>query len=86
MSGDEKRFLSGCYVCGNTIAPFGFGYPGPRKDLPADMRGFIICTCAQHRDLGRARMDNLVALRAGTPSERRRKSPPPAPGQGGLDL
>jgi len=32
---------SGCFVCGDPIAPHGYGYPGQPKDLPPEKRGVL---------------------------------------------
>jgi hypothetical protein len=43
-----------CEICGHHIAPFGYGWPGHRKDIP-DGRHGVLWVFAKHRKDAEAR-------------------------------
>lgn len=40
MSGEASPLGRACFRCG-ADAPFGLGWPGPAREVPAGRRGFI---------------------------------------------
>jgi hypothetical protein len=59
-----------CFVCGDPVAPFGFGWPGFERDKPKGKRGYL-WTCADHRKDGDQRREAAIAAHYG------RKDPAP---------
>jgi hypothetical protein len=48
-----------CFVCGDPVAPFGFGWPGFARDKPKGKRGYL-WTCSKHRPDGESRREERV--------------------------
>jgi hypothetical protein len=55
-----------CFVCGSTIAPFGFGWPGFEREKPKGKRGQL-WACSQHRGDAERRRENAIAAYHGRP-------------------
>lgn len=53
-----------CFVCGNPVAPFGFGWPGFHSEKPKGKRGYV-WTCSEHREVGEKRQQNAIAASYG---------------------
>ncbi|CUH60263.1 hypothetical protein THS5294_01552 [Thalassobacter stenotrophicus] len=66
---------SQCFVCGNPVAPFGFGWPGPRSQKPTDKCGYLR-TCGEHRPAGEQRRLDAIAKAYGRPTPSKQETTP----------
>lgn len=41
MQGGILAMAGQCFVCGDPVAPFGFGWPGFHRDKPKGKRGYL---------------------------------------------
>lgn len=71
-----------CFVCGNPVAPFGFGWPGFHSDKPKGKRGYL-WTCSEHRQEGERRREDGVAAYYGR-AKPEPKTPTPTEEEKGL--
>lgn len=53
-----------CFVCGNPVAPFGFGWPGFHRDKPKEKRGYL-WACSDHRQDGERRREAAISAHFG---------------------
>ena len=53
-----------CFVCGNLVAPFGFGWPGFHRDKPKGKRGYL-WACSNHRQGGERRREAAISAHFG---------------------
>lgn len=60
MQGGILAMAGQCFVCGNPVAPFGFGWPGFHRDKPKGKRGYL-WTCSEHRPDGERRREAAIA-------------------------
>lgn len=60
MQGGILAMAGHCFVCGNPVAPFGFGWPGFYRDKPKGKRGYL-WTCSEHRADGERRREAAIA-------------------------
>lgn len=70
-----------CFVCGKPNSPFGYGWPGLRRDKPEGKRGYL-WTCGEHREDGERRRDAAIGDPFGrkrpqstTPTKHEQKGP-----------
>ena len=60
MQGGILAMAGQCFVCGNPVAPFGFGWPGFYRDKPKGKRGYL-WTCFEHRADGERRREAAIS-------------------------
>ena len=49
-----------CFICGASVAPFGYGLPGTFRDKPTGKRGYV-WVCADHRQDAERRREAAIA-------------------------